>query len=559
MSRLTTFLLLTLALALALPLPASADRAQAQALLAQARGLIDQAKYDEARPLLDQALQADPRYPDAWVNLGYLEELQGHVEAALAGYGQALTVFPAQPYAQEHFHSLFYGRRFPRRLPVDQLPLVPVAITVDKARATSSYPLAAVLREQRLAYTTGLIYPDQMREKGALLTVPLPAAGETAGQQLSVNRVCYGYTGPADSPSLAMRVAVYYPSPLLAAGGADYSALAVRLTHWLTRLFAYYELHLGLTLPAEPTAVYLCGAGPAGAETYGDTIFFYQVAKDRPALEWMREAAHETGHLLLPKMGRFTAPETWANGHAGERLALQWLAQESGLVAGDPWPSAAAQDRLAGLWAGAPLPLGKYLDERCRPLLDTWSHAGPEAPQLTQDTEAGLSYLCGFLLWVQAAHDDSILATTLSRAAGTNASDFLKSYQDAVQAHLAAGQGAYLPLWAGALNLPASKLTARPTEGAQRREKLTLAPADRAVYRLYLPAGAWRVTVFATAGAALTVRVDTNPTSTPTGSDKHTQFSLTTAQPAWHTLTLEAAGTDPVELHYLRVDPAKET
>ncbi len=556
MSRLTIALVVLAAL---LTTAASADREQARALLAQARPLIDQARYDEARPLLNEALLADPRYPDTWVNLGYFEERQSHIETALAAYGRALTLFPAQPYAQERFRALFFAGRFPRRLPVDQLSLAPVPLTADLARATNSFPLAAVRREQRLAYTTGLLYPDAMRAAGAPPTVTLPATGEVAGQKLTVNRVCYGYTGPIDSPSLTMRVAVYYPSPLLSAAGADYSALAVRLTHWLTRLFAYYELHLGIALPTEPTSVYLCETGPAGAETFGDALFFYDVAKERPALEWMREAAHETGHLLLPRMGRFIAPETWASGHAGERLAFQWLAQESGLVTDAPWPSSAAQDHLPALWDDSPLPLARYRAERCRPLLDTWAQAGPDAPQLTNDSEPGLSYLCGFLLWVQAAHDDPLLAATLTRAGGTNATDFLKSYQDAVEARLQAAPGAYLPLWAGALNLPASRLTTKPLEGALRRENLSLGPGDRAAYRLYLPAGVWRVTIVGSPGAALTVRLDDDPTPLPAGADKHTQVALTIAQPGWHTLSVEATGQDPVVLDYLRLEAARET
>jgi tetratricopeptide (TPR) repeat protein len=553
---LTIVPLLLTTLYLAALSPAAADRAQAQALVAQGAALRDQGKYDEARPLFEQAIVADPRFPDAWVNLGFLEELQGNVEAGLADYGQALTLSPESTYAQEHFRGLFYGRRFPRRLPVAQLPLAPIAMTADEARAAGSLPTDTAVREERLAYTTGVIYPDQMRRNGALLTLPLPIAGADSGQKVRFNRVCYGYTAPPDSPALIMRLAVYYPSATISDGGADYTPLAARLTHWLTRVCAYYELHLGLSMPQEPFAVYLCEAGPAGAETYENALYLYKIGEERPALEWMREVAHETGHLLLPRMGRFTDPEPWASGHVGERLVLQWLAQEAGLVAGDPWPSPGAQDKLKGLWSGAPLPLGDYLAQRTRPLLDAWSQAGPDAPQLAQDTEAGFSYLCGFLLWVQAAHDDALVAATLRNATGTNAADFLKAYQEAVKARLQAAPPAYLPLWAGALNLPASKLTPKPAEGALRREKVTLAPGDRALYRLYLPAGAWQVVIVAPPAAELSVQVDDQPV--PTQSDKHLTFILTTAQPAWHTLALQAAGKEAVLVEYLRVEAGKE-
>ena len=561
MSRLTIVPLLLTALCLAAR-PACADRAAAQTLLAQARPLVDAGKYDDARPLLNQAVAADPQLPDAWANLGWLDELQTNYDAALAEYGRALSLFPDMVYAQERFRGLFYGHRFPRQIPLDQLNLVPVTLTADEARAVTGLPLDSAVRSERIAYTTGVIYPDQMRETGALLTLPLPGEGG-AGTTVSFNRVCYGYTaapvaGRPGASQLVMRVAVYYPSPTLAA--ADYGALAVRLTHWLTRVQAYYDLHLGWSAPAAPAVFYLCepspGNMPPAAETIDDTVYFYKIADDRAPLEWMREAAHETGHLQLPKIGRFTAPEAWASGFVGERLALQWLAQEAGLVADAPWPAPAAQDKLQGLWAGAPLPLADYLDKRCRPLLDSWAQAGPAAPQLANDGEPGFWYAVGFLLWVQAAHDDAILAATLKNAGGTNTADYLKSYQDAVRARLAA-KSAYLPLWSGALTLPDSKLTTPPAESALRRAPVTLAPGDQATYRLYLPPGAYQITVVASPSATLTATVDNHPV--PARTDKHETVTFSTQEPGWHTVTLQAGGKVPVEVGYLRVEVSQET
>jgi hypothetical protein len=566
LSRLTIVPLLLAALCLAAR-PASADRASAQALLAQVRPLLDAGKYDEARSLLNQAVAADPQFPDVWANLGYLDELQTNYDAALAEYGRALSLFPDLIYAQQRFRGLFYGHAFPRTIPLDQLNLVPVALTADEARAVSGLPTDPGVRTERIAYTTGILYPDQMRTTGASsalgapLTLPLPGVGE-AGTTVSFNRVCYGYTAASvpDRPGasqLVMRVAVYYPSSTISSG--DYSALAVRLTHWLTRVQAYYDLHLGWTPATQPAAYYLCEPGPngiAGAETIDNSVYFYKITDDHAALEWMREGAHETGHLLLPKIGRFTAPEAWASGFVGERLGLQWLAQEAGLVAGAPWPDPAAQDKLRGLWAGAPLPLADYLDKRCRPLLDSWAQAGPAAPQLADDGEAGFWYAVGFVMWVQAAHDDAILAATLKNAGGTNAADYLKSYQEAVRARLA-GKSAYLPLWSGALTLPDSKLLTPPAESALRRAPVTLAPGDQATYHLFLPAGAFQITALAPPGALLSATLDAQPLSART--DKRTTFSFTAPDPGWHTLTLTPGGKEAVEVDYLRVEASQET
>jgi hypothetical protein len=207
------------------------------------------------------------------------------------------------------------------------------------------------------------------------------------------------------------------------------------------------------------------------------------------------------------------------------------------------------------LWAGPPLALGDYLGKRCRPLLDSWAQAGPAAPALASDSEAGVWYAIGFLLWVQAAHDDALLAATLKNATGTNTADFLKSYQDAVRARLTS-KSAYLPLWAGALTYPASKLTTPPTESALRRAPVTLAPGDKAAYRLYLPAGPWQVTLMAPPTAKLAVKVDDQPVATQ--YDKHEAFGISTKEPGWHTITLENAGKEAVEVEYLRVEGSRE-
>ena len=79
---------------------------------------------------------------------------------------------------------------------------------------------------------------------------------------------------------------------------------------------------------------YLCPAGPTGAESYKQSLYFYDVATERSSIEWARQAAHELGHLLLPPIGRFASPESFASGFLGERLLLQYLALEAGLIAG---------------------------------------------------------------------------------------------------------------------------------------------------------------------------------------------------------------------------------
>jgi len=425
---------------------------------------------------------------------------------------------------------------------------------VDRAAVSISLPTAGHLRNAPLAYTTAMLYPEQMRSGGPLLSIPLPIAGLESAERCRLNRVCYGFTSLPGSTKLYMRVAVCYPSSNVSETGRDYSILATHLTHWLARLHSYYQLHLGLELPPEPSAVYLCESGPTGAETYEDTLYFYGLNEHRTPLEWMREAAHETGHLLLPKVGRFSAPEPWGNGHVGERLSLQWLAQEAGLVGDTPWPEEAAQATVSGLWGGQEVALNGYLAQRCRPLLDAWCRAGPKSPLLTEDSEATLSYFLGFILWVQAAHDDAILANTLLHASGLNAFDYLKAYQAAIKKQLSGPRGSYLPLYAGALNLPDSRLTQAPLEGALRRENIVLSAGDTMVLPLYLPAGSWSLTLFCGEHAQqLSVRLDDRQLSFL--PERAASLAVSTPQPGWHRLSLELGeGAPEVPVGWLRLE-----
>lgn len=519
--------------------PACASRDQALALVNQARVAIEGGAHEQARGLLTRARQADPQAPEVYTNLGYLEELQGHVEAAVAAYLQALSLNPDLSYDSSRLRGLVYGKRFPRTLPLNHLSRLPVEMEAEEVLALGSPHSTEPLRET-IAYTTGLLYPETMRAGGALLELPLPIAGTDSGHKLRCNRVCYGFVAPSGQETLALRVALYYPSPTLALEGRDYAPLARLLTRWLTRLYAQYDLHLALESPRGHTSAYLCEAGPTGAETYDQNLYFYNLPELRTPLEWLREAAHEMGHVLLPKVGRFTEPEPWGNGHLGERLGLQWLAQEAGLAAGAPWPASAAQEHLRTFWGGQAVPLAGYLAQRCRPLLDTWTQAGAASPLLTQGNEAALSHFLGFMLWVQAAHGDALLAVTLQASDGTNPSDYLLAYQEAVTSCLAGPEGA-LVLHAGALNLVASRLTQKPVEGAQRREQVLLSPGDSAVWPLYLPAGEWQIYPRALSGPlppGVLADFDGQPAALAQPDSASAHLFVTTAAPGWHRLTL---------------------
>ena len=69
-------------------------------------------RIDEARAELDAAIAANPRFLQAWLNLGNLHEDRGETEAARAAYGAALAIAPDNGRAQARLAliDVFEGR-----------------------------------------------------------------------------------------------------------------------------------------------------------------------------------------------------------------------------------------------------------------------------------------------------------------------------------------------------------------------------------------------------------------------------------------------------------------
>ena len=188
--------------------------------------------------------------------------------------------------------------------------------------------------------------------------------------------------------------------------------------------------------------LWLTESGPTGAEQYEDDIFIYDVARDRQPIEWLREVTHEWGHFALPRMGRFTEPEPYANGVLGEALLLQMVADEAGLVTGAAWPAERAQAAVNGLWGGGPVALADFLTQTRRDTLDLWLARGPNSELAAGLGEESFRYLVGALLWIEAAHGHELLRSTLLKAPGESPADFY-GYRQAIRGRrLKGGDGA---------------------------------------------------------------------------------------------------------------------
>ncbi len=106
--------------------------------------------------------------------------------------------------------------------------------------------------------------------------------------------------------------------------------LARKTVNLLLLLWSEVHTRLGLdhNLNNRVVQVWLTRDGPAGGEESDGQVFLTGILHPRIPAEWIREIAHEYGHLMLASPSGYSKPESWANGVLGERLFIHWLEQD---------------------------------------------------------------------------------------------------------------------------------------------------------------------------------------------------------------------------------------
>ncbi len=528
------------------------DHEKAVALVHQARKLSADKQYEAAEQLLKQAIALDPKYADAHANLGYIYEKLGRREQALAEYGQVLSIEPQYQYALRRFKVMFLEGPFPRWIKFSQVKFSPLSLVTDSCRVRVTDKEVA----KHFAYTTCLLFPEEMGRHGRALSVEIPAAGGAAvAGKCIANRVCYGFILRPDGDTADLRIALYYPSATISRSGTDYTKLVPNLMHMALRIACYNELYLGRPVPrpgSDLLRIYMAELGPTGAEMWDDNIYLYDVDTRRTPVEWTRQVAHELGHYLLPPVGRFTEPEALANGVLGERLAMQWLASEAELVTGHRWPDAPARNAVSHLWGEDRLQIADYIARDCLGDISFWLQQGPDSLLLGGVGPDAFRYYIGFCLWVQAAHGPGMLRAMLDATSGVQPGDVVYAYKQQVAAALESGE---LRISAAGCNLPASKLRDEPLAGAMGWRAVKLAGGDTLVFTVYLPAGTWLLTVECpqTPGDISVAFDESAPVALEDGYVVH-------AEAGWHLVRLtRPAGADSALIQALRITPAPST
>jgi hypothetical protein len=271
-----------------------------------------------------------------------------------------------------------------------------------------------------------------------------------------------------------VRFAVHYLEP------AD-EALALRVGGLLGRLYWLGQDYLGVApgrsaaRPA-PLDVWLARSGRAGGEEYQGNIYLFDVAAPRAPAEWVREVAHEYSHVVLPLIGKYTAPEPWASGYLGERLFLKWLLADNGMT--DVWDE--------------PIDGAAYVAHQVAPPRTRFLEEGPASLTLERRDQEGMEFAIGQVLAIEATYGPKILRPLFAALNDPNPEKL-----GATLAAVLPGTGTALFSLDGRLSIPSR------TEPGPRPGEL-----KRAAYWLCLPQGEWRLRLAGTVPPGTTAAVD---------------------------------------------------
>ena len=260
----------------------------------------------------------------------------------------------------------------------------------------------------------------------------------------------------------------------------------------------------------------------------GDIVFF-KTSQTRSEWEWLREVAHEYGHVVLPPAAGFRPPlEPYGNGALGETLAMLWIASDTASydvsnitktnalaprmaslspIAALPnarrgnAPSANDNDAPDPVWNNSPQAMTSealgHIRQNALPSLRLWNAQGPNSPLRRDTSAAGLSYLEGFSVWMERVYGGDILGATAqnslrrtvnsytydARLTPTNTDNLINDFQNVMQSLWKTRK--FLPLWLpGALETVPSSL---PAEQLAARSPLTLKASARVALRFYVP------------------------------------------------------------------------
>lgn len=242
--------------------------------------------------------------------------------------------------------------------------------------------------------------------------------------------VDYAYLWQPAKRRYDARIAVHWQDP----GQTELAQHSLRATA-LFYILVSARLHFDPTKPwGDPVDVWVTQKGEPGARAQGHSIYLYASQAPRAPEEWLRELAHEYGHVALPGVGGFTnTDDEWADGHLAELLLPKWL-EETGAPEWTPWnamsweaQAAAARARVMARWTPARVEQLTAVKHRVGPPGTVVAPPPPLPPVLLGTDEAAREYYLGLALWVEQLKGPDALGEALRKCAQGTASRFVSA------------------------------------------------------------------------------------------------------------------------------------
>jgi hypothetical protein len=275
---------------------------------------------------------------------------------------------------------------------------------------------------------------------------------------------------------------------------------------------------------------------------------FFKMTEPRTESEWVRETAHEYGHVAIPPFGGFGPPlEPYANGLVGETLGMLWAATTAESFGVHP-PTTSITPVAASPAATLSTEFAGHVAREAIPALRFWNQQGPYSPLRRDGTRQGLRYLQGLAVHLERVYGAQALGDALRLLAerdkpaadrvvpstSLNAASLLDSLPGALRDPFAAT--GVLPVWLpGALEVASDNAPAPFI----KREPMRLYARQRAACWLFIPPTAvglhieWGDARATPAGQTPVLRVEgawktSTPAATLPGSSKALRIDVST-------------------------------
>jgi hypothetical protein len=254
-------------------------------------------------------------------------EIPGLVDEAVAEWIRVLALSPQDAEARARVDALV-KKQMPRWLPEEAKTAAPFRCEVLEWRWQERSASAEATADKGLGgRVAGATAPAQQR---FLVTEVDFAAREGERwdelHERGFAHTDYGYVWTEAKRRYEARVVVHWEEP----SQSELAQKALRATLVFYTL-AREQLGFDPTRPwGDPVDIWVTNKGEPGARAQGRSIYLYAARTERASAEWLREIAHEYGHVSFPGIGGFTeTSDPWADGELAELLFAKWLGGET--------------------------------------------------------------------------------------------------------------------------------------------------------------------------------------------------------------------------------------